>query len=234
MTPDPLKILVVEDEPGIQKALVDLLSGAGHSVSAVGDGDAAVNEGLSTSWDMILLDVMLPKLDGIEVCRELRRSRPALPILMLTARGAEEDKVRGLTSGADDYVTKPFGAKELLARVQALGRRARAASASPEALEADGCQFDFGRCLARRNGEAIHLTQREVGILRWLYNHRTRAVSRAELLQEVWGVPGDLQTRTVDMTISNLRHKIEAEPADPRIVITVKGTGYAWGEAIRD
>jgi DNA-binding response OmpR family regulator len=234
MTPDPLKILVVEDEPGLQQALVDLLSGAGHSVEVVGDGDSAVQHGLESSWDMILLDVMLPKLNGIEVCRELRRSRPTLPILMLTARGAEEDKVRGLTAGADDYVTKPFGAKELLARVQALGRRARAAAATPEALEADGCQFDLGRCVARRNGEAIHLTQREVGILRWLYNHRSRAVSRAELLQEVWGVPGDLQTRTVDMTISNLRHKIEADPSDPRIVVTVKGTGYAWGEAIRD
>lgn len=229
MTPESLSILVVEDEPGLQKALVDLLNGAGHRVEAVGDGESAVRLGTASAVDLVLLDLMLPRMDGVDVCRALRQVRPALPILMLTARGSEEDKVNGLTAGADDYVTKPFGAKELLARVNALGRRARAASVQPEVLDADSCHFDLGRCTAQRNGDAIHLTQREVSILRWLYNHRTRAVSRAELLEEVWGVPGDLHTRTVDMTISNLRHKIEGDPSKPRIVVTVKGTGYAWG-----
>lgn len=229
MPPDSMKILVVEDEPGLQKALVDLLGGAGHAVTAVGDGESALRVGLQDDLDMVLLDLMLPRVDGIEVCRALRKVKPALPILMLTAKGAEEDKVLGLTVGADDYVTKPFGAQELLARVVALARRSQTSSARPEAIDSDGCHLDLGRCVARRNGAAIHLTQREVGILRWLYNHRLRAVSRAELLEEVWGVPGDLQTRTVDMTISNLRHKIEVDPARPRIVTTIKGIGYAWG-----
>jgi DNA-binding response OmpR family regulator len=230
MSPDRMNILVVEDEPGLQKALVDLLGGAGHEVRAVGDGESAVDLGSRTPFDLILLDLMLPKMDGLDVCRRLRRVRPALPILMLTARGAEEDKVQGLTAGADDYVTKPFGAKELLARVTALARRARLTSNQPEEIRVDGLRLDLGRCAAYRGQQPIHLTQREVGILRWLYNHRQRAVSRAEFLEQVWGVPGDLQTRTVDMTISNLRHKIETDPARPNIIVTVKGIGYAWGE----
>jgi DNA-binding response OmpR family regulator len=229
MSEAPLSVLVVEDEPGLRRALVDLLERAGHRVVAVGDGAAGLESGLRDAFDIVLLDLMLPKLDGIDVCRGLRRHRPALPILMLTARGAEDDKVDGLRAGADDYVTKPFGAKELLARIQALHRRSAASEERPEELEADGMRFDLGRCTASRDNGSVHLTNREVGILRWLFNHRARAVSRAELLREVWGVPGDLQTRTVDMTISNLRRKIERDPARPRIVVTVKGVGYAWG-----
>jgi two-component system, OmpR family, alkaline phosphatase synthesis response regulator PhoP len=231
MDHDSLKVLVVEDEPGLQQALADLLGGAGHRVEAVGDGEAAVRRGTEVPFDLVLLDLMLPRKNGVDVCRALREARPGLPIIVLTARGSEEDKVRGLMAGADDYVTKPFGARELLARVSALSRRSRSAAVPPEVIECDGCRFDLGRCIARRNGRDVHLTQREVGILRWLHLHRMRAVSRAELLEQVWGVPGDLQTRTVDMTISNLRHKIEADASAPRIVITVKGTGYAWGDA---
>jgi DNA-binding response OmpR family regulator len=229
-SPDSLRILVVEDEPGLQKALVDLLAGEGHTVEAVSDGLVAVERGSNGPHDIVLLDLALPGLDGLDVCRRLRRVRPSLPILMLTARGSEESKVNGLHAGADDYVTKPFGARELLARVRALHRRARASTVEPERIDADGCSMDLGRCCVRREQGTFSLTHREVGILRWLYNHRTRAVTRSELLQEVWGVPGDLQTRTVDMTISNLRHKIEMDPANPRIVVTVKGVGYAWGE----
>jgi two-component system response regulator RegX3 len=229
MTPDSMRILVVEDEPGLQRALVDLLVGDGHAVDAVGDGQAALERGTQGAYDMILLDLMLPRLDGIEVCRSLREVRPSLPILMLTARASEDDKVNGLVNGADDYVTKPFGAKELLARVRALQRRALQTTQQPEQIEMEGCEFDLGRCVVQRGRELHPLTSREVSILRWLYNHRERAVSRSELLQEVWGVPGDLQTRTVDMTISNLRHKIESDPGSPRIVVTVKGVGYAWG-----
>jgi two-component system alkaline phosphatase synthesis response regulator PhoP len=231
MTPDALRVLVVEDEPGLRKALVDLLGRDGHDVVAVADGAAALERGLRDAYDVVLLDVMLPRMNGIDVCRGLRAARPGLPILRLTARGSEEDKVNGLQVGADDYVTKPFETKELLARVRALHRRASAAQEVPERIQVDGIRMDLGRCLAARDNGDIHLTNREVGILRWLYNHRTRAVSRAELLQEVWGVPGDLQTRTVDMTISNLRQKIERRPAAPRIIVTVKGVGYAWGGA---
>ncbi len=225
-----MNILVVEDEPMLRDGLRDLLEGAGHCVEAVGDGATAVERGREEAFDLVLLDLMLPKLDGIEVCRRLRTVRPALPILMLTARGAEEEKVKGLQAGADDYVTKPFGVRELLARVEALERRARVAPAEPEVIEQDGCRFDLGRCLATRGDEQITLTAREVGILRWLHRHRNRGVTRAELLEQVWGTLGSLQTRTVDMTIAKLRQKIETDPAKPRIVVTVTGVGYAWAQ----
>jgi DNA-binding response OmpR family regulator len=224
-----VKILVVEDEPVLRDGLVDLLRGAGHAVEAVGDGLAAARYGLDASFELVLLDLMLPKLDGIEVCQRLRRARPGLPILMLTARGSEEDKVRGLKVGADDYVTKPFGARELLARVEAVGRRARGAVTEPEIIEADGCRFDLGRCEAARGRRTMALTPREVGLLRWLHRHRARAVSRAELLEQVWSASPDMETRTVDMTIAHLRQKIERDPADPKIIVSVKGIGYAWG-----
>jgi DNA-binding response OmpR family regulator len=228
-----MNILVVEDEPMLRDGLVDLLEGADHTVTAVGDGATGVEKGREEAFDLVLLDLMLPKLDGIEVCRRLRIVRPALPILMLTARGAEEEKVKGLQAGADDYVTKPFGVRELLARVEALGRRARTAPAEPEIIEYDGCRFDLGRCLAKRGDEEIALTAREVGILRWLYRHKKRGVSRAELLEQVWGTIGSLQTRTVDMTIAKLRQKIEVDVSKPRIVVTVTGVGYAWANEER-
>jgi len=224
-----MNILIVEDEPVLRDGLVDLLRGAGHVVSIAADGLTATQRGLDPDLDLVLLDIMLPRLGGIEVCRRLRLERPGLPILMLTAKGSEEDKVRGLSTGADDYVTKPFGARELLARVEALGRRVKAAPVEPEILEADGCRFDLGRCEAQRGGRTVSLTPREVGILRWLYRHRARAVSRAELLEQVWGLRADTETRTVDVTIANLRHKIERNPSEPRIVVCVKGVGYAWG-----
>ena len=224
-----MNILIVEDELVLRDGLVDLLQGAGHTVDAVGDGMTATQRGLDPELDLILLDLMLPKLDGIEVCRRLRKARPGLPILMLTARGSEEDKVHGLNVGADDYVTKPFGARELLARVDAMARRAKAAPADPEIIEADGCRLDLGRCEAQRGKSTIPLTPREVGILRWLHRHRARVVSRAELLEQVWGLRSDTETRTVDVTIGNLRHKVERDPADPRIIGCVKGSGYTWG-----
>lgn len=225
-----MKILVVEDEPLLRDGLVDLLTGAGHTVEFTGDGLTASKYGLEESFDLVVLDLMLPRLDGIEVCHKLRQARPGLPILMLTAKGSEEDKVRGLSTGADDYVTKPFGARELLARIDALGRRVASAPAAPETIESDGCRFDLGHCVARRGREEISLTPREVGILRWLHRHRARAVSRAELLEQVWGTKPDLETRTVDMTIANLRHKIERDPAAPRIIRSIKGVGYSWGD----
>jgi DNA-binding response OmpR family regulator len=223
-----MKVLVVEDDALLRDALIDLMKGAGHEVAAVADGLAAVERGAAEPFDLLVLDLMLPKLDGIEVCRRLRLLKPELVILMLTARGSESDKVSGLSSGADDYVTKPFGARELLARVTALGRRAQAKVATPELVEVDDCQLDFTRCIARRDGKSVNLTPREVGILRWLYQHRTQVVSRTDLLTYVWGLRGDTETRTVDVTIAHLRQKIERDPAHPKIVVSVKGAGYAW------
>ena len=224
-----MKILIVEDEQRLREGLVDLLSAADHEVTAVGDGRSALEVGMADPFDLVLLDLMLPQVDGIEVCRRLRQARPTLPILMLTARGAEDDKVAGFAAGADDYDTKPFGVRELLARIDAFGRRASSTPAEPEIIELDGCTMDLGRHRATRGSETIHLTAREVGILRWLERQSSRAVSRSELLERVWGTSGDLQTRTVDMTIAKLRQKIERDPTDPKIVVTVTGAGYAWG-----
>ncbi len=226
-----MKILVVEDEAVLREGLVDLLRAAGHTVEAVADGESALERGSDPVVQLVLLDLMLPKLDGIEVCRHLREIRPELPILVLTARGSEDDKVTGLEAGADDYVTKPFGTRELLARVESLGRRARTALDPAQRIVIDGLTIDLERCEAQRDDERVPLTAREAGILRWLFQHRTRAVRRSELLEHVWGHVADLQTRTVDMTIANLRQKIERDPAQPRIVVTVKGLGYAWGRS---
>lgn len=228
-----MRILIVEDERSLREALVDLLTKRDFAIEAVADGLTGAERGADPSIDMVLLDLTLPKLDGIEVCRRLRQLRPALPILILTARGSEDERVAGLGAGADDYLTKPFGTRELLARIEALRRRAAIAPADADRVEIDGCTLDLGRCEVQRDGAAVALTAREAGILRWLHRHRQRAVTRAELLQSVWGAPAnaidDLQTRTVDMTIANLRQKIERQPAVPRIVVTVKGVGYAWG-----
>ena len=209
---------------------MDLLSAADHDVTAVGDGRTAVETGIAETFDLVLLDLMLPQMDGIEVCRRLRQSRPSLPILMLTARGSEDEKVAGFAAGADDYVTKPFGVRELLARIDVFARRASSAPTEPEILELDNCVMDLGRHLATRDDDTTHLTAREVGILRWLHRQQSRAVPRSELLERVWGTSGDLQTRTVDMTIAKLRQKIERDPTGPKIVVTVTGAGYAWGE----
>jgi DNA-binding response OmpR family regulator len=227
-----VKILVVEDEPLLRDGLVDLLAAAGHEVVTASDGATGLARGNDPTVELVVLDLMLPRLDGVEVCRRLREARTRLPILLLTARGSENEKVTGLQAGADDYVTKPFGTRELLARIEALGRRASDTTEVAEQIETDGCRIDLGRCDAWRDeAPKITLTAREAGILRWLYQNRARAVSRPELLEHVWGARGDLQTRTVDMTIANLRQKIERDPSDPRIVVTVKGVGYAWGES---
>jgi two-component system response regulator ResD len=222
-----VRILVVEDEASLRDGISDLLRGDGHTVTAVGDGVAGLEAGLREAFELVLLDLMLPRLDGMEVCRRLRAARPGMPILMLTARGSEDDKVRGLVEGADDYVTKPFSARELLARVRVLGRRS-GPSESLDEVEVDGTVIDLARMVVRRDGEQIALTPREVGIVRWLYQHKDRVVTRAELLEQVFGQRGDLQTRAVDMAIAVLRKKLEVDPAKPELIVSIKGAGYAW------
>ena len=224
-----MRILVVEDEKALREGLVDLLEGEGHDVVAAADGVDGLEKARDPKVELVLLDLMMPKMDGLAVCETLREERPSLPILMLTAKGAEEEKVQGLQAGADDYVTKPFGPRELLARVEALGRRATTQPEPPQTLELDACTIDVGRLYAQRGDVKVSLTAREASILSWLYAHRSRAVSRAELLTEVWGASAEQQTRTVDMTIANLRQKIEIDPTQPKIVVTIKGVGYAWG-----
>lgn len=222
------KVLIVEDEASIRKALIDLVANAGYSVVSAEDGEAGLRLAEDPSVDIVLLDLMLPKRDGIEVCQKIRERRPGLYVIMLTAKGAEEDKVAGLRSGADDYVTKPFGAGELLARLESVARRLDMQEETNGAVEADDMSFYLARCIAIRDGDEIHLTAKESAILKLLHQHRDRAVTRAELLEKVWSAPATLETRTVDMTIANLRQKIERNPGDPKIVVTVKGVGYAW------
>jgi two-component system response regulator RegX3 len=221
-----VRILVVEDEASLRDGLADLLRGDGHTVTAVADGAAGVAAGLREAFDLVVLDLMLPRKNGIEVCRELRAARPGMPILMLTARGSEDDKVRGLSEGADDYVTKPFSARELLARVRALGRRVTPEAA--DALDLGDVVIDLAKMVVVRGAARTTLTPREVGIVRWLSRHEGRIVSRGELLEQVFGQRGDLQTRAVDMAIAVLRKKLEADPARPQLIVSVKGAGYAW------
>jgi two-component system response regulator RegX3 len=222
-----MRILVVEDEASLRDGISDLLRGDGHTVTAVGDGVAGLEAGLREAFELVVLDLMLPRLDGISVCRRLRGARPGMPILMLTARGSEDDKVRGLVEGADDYVTKPFSARELLARVRVLGRRTIPTESLDEVC-VDGAVIDLARMVVVRDGRQIALTPREVGIVRWLYRHKERVVTRGELLEQVFGQRGDLQTRAVDMAIAVLRKKLEADPAKPTLIVSVKGAGYAW------
>jgi DNA-binding response OmpR family regulator len=222
-----VRILVVEDEASLRDGIVDLLEGDGHEVTAVGDGALAVETGLRDPFELIVLDLMLPKLDGMEVCRRLRAARPGMPILMLTARGSEDDKVRGLVEGADDYVTKPFSARELLARVRVLGRRVQPGESLDE-VQVDGAVIDLARMTVVRGDKRVALTPREVGIVRWLHRHQDRVVTRAELLEQVFGQRGDLQTRAVDMAIAVLRKKLESDPQNPTLIVSVKGAGYAW------
>ncbi|MFT3692888.1 MAG: response regulator transcription factor [Kofleriaceae bacterium] len=218
-----MRVLVVEDETSLREGISDLLRGDGHTVIAAADGKAGLDKGTGENFDVVVLDLMLPRLDGIEVCRRLRAAKPGLPILMLTARGSEDDKVRGLGEGADDYVTKPFSARELLARVRALGRRAPQVADDEVAIA--GGTIDLARMVIVRGDARTALTPREVGIVRWLHRHRDRVVSRAELLEQVFGQRGDLQTRAVDMAIAVLRKKL-----GPDLIVSVKGAGYAWQE----
>jgi DNA-binding response OmpR family regulator len=226
-----MKVLIVEDERTLREGLHDLLVAAGHEVAVAADGRSGLDLASGRPFDLVVLDLMLPKMDGLEVCRRLRQTRPDVSILMLTAKGSEDDKVAGFEAGADDYVSKPFGVRELLARIEAFARRGDLLPTAEEVVEIAGCRIDLGRHQAVRDDETIPLTPREVGILRWLHRHRSRAISRAELLEKIWGASGDLQTRTVDMTIAKLRQKIERDPTQPEIIATVTGVGYAWGPA---
>jgi DNA-binding response OmpR family regulator len=225
-----VRILVIEDERSLREGIVDLLEGDGHAVASAADGVTGLEAGLRELFELVVLDLMLPRLDGMEVCRRLRAARPGVPILMLTARGSEDDKVRGLVEGADDYVTKPFSPRELLARIRAIGRRAPTGESLDEVL-IDGGVIDLARMTIIRGDRYTSLSPREVGIVRWLYRHKGRVVSRAELLEHVFGQRGDLQTRAVDVAISVLRKKLEADPAAPTVIVSVKGAGYAWGVA---
>jgi DNA-binding response OmpR family regulator len=221
------RILVVEDEPGIALGLEDDLKMEGYDVETVGDGIAAARRARETAFDLILLDVMLPGKDGFEVCRELRHAGLRTPILMLTAKTQEAEKVMGLELGADDYVTKPFGTRELRARIKALLRRGNGEA------DLDCCRFgdvevDFQRGELRRRGKPVELTPIEFKLLAQFIRARGRVLSRERLLAGAWGPDTFASERIVDNHIVNLRRKIEEDPANPRFLRNVRGLGYRF------
>ncbi len=219
------RILLVEDEAGLVMTLTDRLEIHGYSVESAADGAAGLEKAIAGGYDLLILDVMLPQMNGFEVCRKLRERGSMIPILMLTARGQLADKVHGLKTGADDYLTKPFEVMELLARVEALLRRAPQATVT-EALTFGPAEVDFKRGEARVNGAPVSLSAREFQLLRYLAERRGQVVSRAELLKDVWGYTCAPLTRTVDVHITWLRQKLEADPKHPRYILTLRGTGY--------
>ena len=219
-------ILIVEDDPSILRGLNDSLRFQRYGVITATDGEAGFHLALDKKPDLVILDLMLPKMSGFEVCRNLRAEGFAAPIMMLTARGEESDRVLGLDLGADDYVTKPFSIREFLARVRALLRRPPSTTTLPDELRFDDIVVNFLRYEALKSGCALEMTRKEFGILRLLAAKAGEVVTRETLLNEVWGYESYPTTRTVDNHIALLRTKLENNPADPRRLITVRGVGY--------
>ncbi len=223
-------ILIVEDDRAMLRGLEENLAFEGHVVRHVTRGDEALGSLAANRPDLLILDVMLPGLSGFEICRQIRRTDRHLPILMLTARGEDVDKVMGLDLGADDYLTKPFSLSELLARVRALLRRAQPSESArlPEAIAFGDVAVDFVRYTASRQGAPVHLTAKEFAILRYLAAAAGAAVSRDALMDRVWGDDVNVTNRTVDTHILSLRQKLETDPGHPRYLLTVHGIGYRF------
>ena len=222
------RILVVEDDAAILRGLADNLACESHDVLTATDGERACSIVREHKPDLVILDLMLPRMSGYDVCRTLRGEGLTTPILMLTARGDESDRVLGLDLGADDYLTKPFSIRELLARVRALLRRAQTATPSIDVMRFDDIVIDFKRYDARKSGEPIEMTKKEFGVLRYLAARAGEVVTREELLDQVWGYQAMPTTRTVDNHIASLRAKLETDPSQPRHLQTVHGVGYKW------
>jgi DNA-binding response OmpR family regulator len=221
-------ILVVEDEPAILRGLADNLKFESYEVLTAMDGEAGYRLMKERKPDLVILDLMLPKLSGYELCRKARAEGITTPILMLTARGEEGDRVLGLDLGADDYVTKPFSVRELMARVRALLRRSQPLKALPDELRFDDVVVDFRSYEARKGGQALEMTRKEFSVLRLLAARAGEVVTRDELLNEVWGYENYPTTRTVDNHIAALRGKLERDPAEPQHLRTVHGVGYKF------
>jgi DNA-binding response OmpR family regulator len=222
------RILVVEDDASILRGLTDNLRFEGYEVFSVRSGDEGLRLILEEELDLVVLDVMLPVLSGFDVCRRARKEGKMMPILMLTARAQEVDRIMGLDLGADDYVTKPFSIPELLARVRALLRRANVSSPLPERVVFGDVTVEFERYEAMKGGQTVRLSPKEFGVLRLLVAREGEVVSRTDLLHEVWGYDRFPTTRTVDNHMASLRSKLEEDPATPEHLLTVHGVGYKF------
>jgi DNA-binding response OmpR family regulator len=225
-----VKVLIIEDEPNMVLGLKDSCEYEGYEVSVAHDGEEGLRKATNEKVDIILLDVMLPLMSGIDVCRTLRTRGIETPILMLTARSQEIDKVVGLEVGADDYVTKPFSIKELLARIRAHLRRAAKQVGELETFTFGDVELNFKKYAARKRGQALDLSAREFEILRYLIRHRGEIVTRDQLLDQVWKYDSMPVTRTVDNHIAKLRQKIEEDPSTPQHIVTVHRLGYRFVE----
>jgi len=224
------RILLVEDEPGLQLTLTDRLESEGYRVDTASDGEEGLTKGRTGTYDLLILDVMLPRKNGFDVCRDLRQQGIQSPIIMLTARGQLTDKVVGLKLGADDYLTKPFEMLELLARVEALLRRSpmQQAETSHESYQFSDVHIDFRRAEVTKANESLDLSAREFQLLRYFVENRGATLSRDEILNQVWGYDALPSTRTVDVHVAWLRQKLEANPRRPQYIRTVHGMGYKF------
>ncbi len=220
------RILIVEDELPMRNALFDLLQAQGYRVVTEVDGESGLARACEEKFDLVLLDVMMPKLDGYTVCRELRKRSPQLPILILTAKGQVDDRVSGLDAGADDYLVKPFSSRELLARVRAQLRRAESSMVTLRQIRIGDVEIDFEKQICMRDGQLILLSAKEFGILKLLAEHEGKPVSREHFLEVVWAYNAYPTTRTVDNQVLSLRSKLEPDPSEPRYILTVHGVGY--------
>lgn len=223
------RLLIIEDEPAIREGLIDVFVYHGYEVDRAADGHEGLRKALSGKHDLILLDLMLPGVDGFDICARVRAADPDQAIIMLTARTADEDIVQGLALGADDYVAKPFSVTQLVLRVQAVLRRTGAIAEARSIIHlADGADIDTRNLCLDRAGETQRFTRREIEVLVYLADHAERPVPREELLNKVWGYDRqlELETRTVDIHIAKLRRKLEADPKAPRHLVTVRGAGY--------
>jgi two-component system alkaline phosphatase synthesis response regulator PhoP len=222
------RILIVEDEPAMVAGLRDNFEYEGYDVISAGDGVEGLERALAEHPDLVVLDVMMPRMSGLDVCKQLKAKRPSLPIIMLTARGQEIDKVVGLELGADDYVTKPFSIRELMARVKAVLRRASPGSATPEVYRFSDVEVNVRSNEVHRAGEPVELSAKEFALLAYFVAHPAETLSRDRLLDAVWGYENYPSTRTVDTHILHLRQKLEANPEEPRLILTVHGSGYKF------
>ena len=221
-------VLVIEDDPAISRGLADNLRFEGYEVFTALDGETGYQLQRDRKPDVIVLDVMLPRISGLELCRKLRAERVQTPILMLTARSEEGDRVVGLDLGADDYVTKPFSVRELMARIRALLRRTQSTASLPNDLRFGDVEVDFLKYEARRNGKSIDMTRKEFAILRFLAGRAGEVVTRDDLLNDVWGYEAYPVSRTVDNHVAGLRAKLERDAANPQHIKTVHGVGYKF------
>ena len=222
------RILLVEDEPGLVLTLSDRLVREGYAVETAADGESGLERATRDAFDLVLLDVMLPRLGGFDVLKELRKRNVETPVIMLTARGQVVDKVVGLKLGADDYVTKPFEMVELLARIEAKLRRAPVTPHPTEGYQFGEVRIDFRRAELTRSGAPLDLSAREFQLLKYFIEHRGATLTREELLNEVWGYNAMPSTRTVDVHVAWLRQKVEPNPRHPQFILTVHGMGYKF------